>query len=169
MSVTSFGELADVLEDLVGEIQDKRPLLIQKVAESAEKKGNEYFPQAFYAGTNDVKVSHKMVNEKTAEVVAEGDAVTFIEFGTGTVYPDAPADQNEKGFVRGTFGDGMGAHPPWHYYGEPGNAPMTWVAKNTSKGDMVVTYGNPANLCLHRAKDQTQEMIPKIAKEVFGK
>lgn len=169
MIANSFADLAGIVDGLVEEIEQGTEQLLEKASALGAEKAAEYFERAVYAGDNDVATHHKVEDKTTAVVTAEGNAVTFIEFGTGTMYPDAPADQNEPGFVRGTFGKGKGAHPPWVYYGEQGNAPDTIDLGSHKGGNAILTYGNPANLCLHGAKDRVQEALPKLAKEVFDK
>lgn len=114
-----------------------------------------------YAGTNDVVISV----EPTAtgyKVVATGQAVLFIEFGTGILNPEHP-QSSEFGFSHGTYGKGKGANEKgWIYVGEQGNAGQP------IREGVYRTYGNPpAKAMYYAAKDMKAE-IYTIAKEVFG-
>ena len=133
----------------------------QRMGEWAEKSAQQRYDGAVYAGTNDVTVDHEVKGTKVT-VTARGSAVGFIEYGTGIGYP-TPA---ESPYPHGTFGQGKGANPPWTYYGETGNAPRTYVVRSGKKGDVVRTYGNPANLCLHLTKQELQENAARILREV---
>ena len=160
MNANSFADLAGIVEDLAEEIKSGTTKLVEKTAEYADKEAAKYFERAVYAGTNDVTTDHKLESDTEATVSAQGDAVAFIEFGTGLGPVEPP-------FVAGSYGKGHGAHPPWVYYGEQGNAPDTIDLGEHKGGHAILTFGNPANLCLHGARDKAEEAIPKLAKEVF--
>ena len=150
------------------DINAKASVLVERLAKMASAKAQSLYSSALYAGTNDVKTDYKMDGKLSAVVTAEGEAVTFIEYGTG-MYPEPPADMNEQGYTHGTYGKGHGANPPWYYYGEQGNTPDTMVVRDDpSKGTVVRTFGNPANLCLHLAKQHVEEQLVNVAKEVFN-
>lgn len=131
---------------------------VTKLAEEAKRDAQRRYDDSLYAGTNDVKVDYDKEGRFKATVTATGKAVGFIEFGTG-MYP------HEK-YAAGSYGQGKGANPPWTYYGEPGTMPDTYIVRSGKKGNVVRTYGSPANLCLHLAKQHVQEEAARIVKEV---
>ncbi len=150
------------------DINAKTSILVEKLAKMASAEAQRLYSDALYAGSNDVTTHHKMDDALSATVTAEGNAVTFIEYGSG-LYPEPPAEMNEQGFRHGTYGIGLGDTPPWFYYGEQGNMPDTMVVRDDpSKGSVVRTFGNPANLCLHLAKQHVEEQLVNVAKEVFN-
>lgn len=81
------------------------------------------FANALYSGYNDVKVLTPYWEDDTLILEAEGNAVAFIEFGTGTNYYDYP-DPSVYGKLdmspHGTYGEGHGSNVRWWYKGEPG-------------------------------------------------
>lgn len=82
------------------------------------------FTNALYSGTNDVKVLTPYWEGDTMILKAEGDAVAFIEFGTGTNYYDYPDPSvyTKLGMDQhGDYGKGHGSQVRWWYKGEPGS------------------------------------------------
>jgi hypothetical protein len=124
------------------------------------------FQTAHYDGVNDVVVEPKWVNENTLAVLATGQSVTFIEFGTGITYADDHPLAQQMGMIRGEYGQGKGKQDTWVYYGEPGTM-GEWL-RTTSGGEYAIrTHGNPANRCMYDASKDMRNNIIKIAKEVF--
>lgn len=131
------------------------------------------FNNAIYAGVNDVQVQFtekKLKNRYRATVIAEGEAVAFIEFGTGITQADNPMERSEviKGNIvpHGWYGKGKGANPKgWIFNGSiSGIAPpdTSYVRSGTYH-----TKGNPANSSLWNAKNQLEQEIAKCIKEAF--
>ena len=155
--------------------QDWLNLCTEKFIRLMAQRGVEIaqvnFNNAIYAGVNDVQVrftEKKLKNRYRATVIAEGEAVAFIEFGTGITQADNPMERSEvvKGNIvpHGWYGKGMGANPKgWIYNGQPGNAPDTYEIKP----GVVRTRGNPANSSLWNAKNQLEQEIAKCIKEAF--
>lgn len=137
------------------------------------------FDTALYAGNNDVTVYEpSWISDTTMAIYAEGDAVAFIEFGSGTFYEEypkkIPGDSNnpysDLGLSkRGTYGEGKGKNPPWMYVGDPGNA--GFVVKETGEKTVVRTMGNPPARGIYQAAvivaDRKKAL--DIAKEVFNR
>lgn len=110
------------------------------------------FARAIYTGTNDVTV--RVDNTGSVAVIyAEGSAVAFIEFGSGSKY----------GYGHPTAGEhGMG---PGTYPSDKGN----WDNENGWWfGNSQHTYGNPPAMAMYQAVQTMQEQITTIAREVFG-
>ncbi len=156
------------LDKVISQVKDYRKGLNAKVNRFLERlstlgayRARVEFTGAMYAGTNDVEVS---VEAEGAgyKVVAAGQAVLFIEFGTGVLNPEHP-QSSEFGFAHGTYGEGKGANEKgWVYVGEQGNA------GRPLRDGVYRTYGNPpAKAMYYAAKDMKSE-IYAIAKEVFG-
>ena len=148
----------------------------QKVAEQLMQAGYEVasigFSNARYAGTNDVEVDLPVWEGETLVLRANGNAVAFIEFGTGKGYyedyPNQEAYSKLGMSQRGEYGKKKGAHPPWRYIGDAGNLGV--VLKHKSNGtDVVQTYGNPPARAMYQATITVadKEKALEIAKEVF--
>ena len=89
----------------------------------------------------------------------------FIEFGTGVTYPDNHPEAAEHGMRRGEYGAGHGKQSSWGYYGDPGtNGEVRTKANGKS---VVITHGNPANMSMYDTVKQLQQILPRLAKEVF--
>ena len=109
------------------------------------------FSRAIYSGTNDVSV--RVDNTGSVAVIyAEGEAVAFIEFGSGDRYGHGHPQAGEFGMGPGTYPDGKG------YW----NNPKGWWYGNSQH-----TYGNPPAQAMWQAVQTMTEQITMIAKEVF--
>lgn len=126
--------------------------LVRRLAESGMEIAAMRFESAQYDGSNDVSV-YISGDGNSLRVVASGQAVCFIEFGSGVArgggYPD---DRKPEGIVGlGEYGKGQGAT------GEP------WYYAHGKKSD-----GNPPAMAMLNARDTMVEMVTQIAREVFG-
>ena len=109
------------------------------------------FSRAIYNGTNDVSV--RVDNTGSVAVIyAEGEAVAFIEFGSGDRYGHGHPQAGEFGMGPGTYPDGKG------YWDNP---------KGWWYGHSQHTYGNPPAMAMYQAVQAMTEQITTIAKEVF--
>jgi hypothetical protein len=109
------------------------------------------FSRAIYNGTNDVSV--RVDNTGSVAVIyAEGEAVAFIEFGSGDRYGHGHPKAGEFGMGPGTYPDGKG------YCDNP---------KGWWYGHNLHTYGNPPAMAMYQAVQTMTEQITMIAKEVF--
>ena len=109
------------------------------------------FSRAIYNGTNDVTVRVYDMG-KTAAIYAEGQAVAFIEFGSGAKYgyghPEA-----------GKFGVGPGTYPGKGHWDDP---------KGWWYGHSQHSFGNPPAEAMVKARDEMVEQLTQIAREVFS-
>lgn len=130
----------------------------------AEEAG-EAFAGAEYAGTNDVSVSTEQ-NGKESLVVAEGQAVAFLEFGAGvTAGQGYPGDKPDGIVGLGEYGQGKGANPKgWIYRGEPGNAGIPVSGRE----GVYRTYGNPPVSGMYTAARTMEDNVAEVAKEVLA-
>ena len=129
------------------------------------------FSGAMYDGTNDVYVRTEEISISDTYVFtiyAEGHAVCFIEFGAGVYYNSAeyPLTKPEGVVNIGEYGKGHGRQSKWAYYGEPGSNGITY---NSTKGQVVITHGNPAAMPMYYASVEMKRQVLSIAKEVFGR
>jgi len=145
------------VEDYKKSLETKVKRLAERLAEIGRAEAEVGFQQAIYDGTNDVVVSVSPIENGYA-VNADGKAVCFIEFGTGKFYQDT--NRNYRGRIPdgvvdiGEYGSHHGMHPPWNFIDESGN--------------VVLTYGNPANLPMFYASQEMRAFIIDTAKEVFA-
>lgn len=147
-------------------LNSRTQALVQRLAEEGYQIAAAGFQNAQYDGTNDSTVSIEIRGDNARAIMAVGSAVLFIEFGTGVTYPDNHPEAAKHGMIRGGYGQGKGKQATWGYYGEPGTNGR--VLKDTPKGQLVRTHGNPANMPMYEAVKQIKERLPELVKEVFG-
>lgn len=161
------------IEQAQKELQDyKRELLearlstfVKRLAERGVTVAQARFASAQYDGTNDVTVRYEVDGAK-ATIYAEGNAVAFIEFGTGVKYPTHPSGM----FSHGTYGQGKGANPNgWVYKGEPGTAGTELTDRNGKVREGVYrTKGNPPAMAMWGAVEEMSAVITSTWKEVMS-
>lgn len=125
---------------------------VRRLAEAGCNVASVRFSLADYDGENDVKV-RVTGHGNTLKVVATGQAVCFIEFGSGVARGSGyPEDRKPEGIVGlGEYGKGRGATgQPWYY-------------AHGKKSD-----GNPPAMAMLGARDAMVEKVTQIAREVFG-
>ena len=119
------------------------------------------FQNAEYDGLNDVVVdsSPEWINEHTLAINASGEAILFIEFGTGVYNPVTHPKADELGMIRGAYGKGYGQNYTWYYRGVPG------TNGEVLENGKIKTHGNNANRCMW---DASEEMRRKIYDSYIG-
>lgn len=149
-------------------LKNKQRIFMERLAEIGINTAKVKFQNARYDGENDVKVTDpKWLDDNRLIISATGKAVLFIEFGSGVHYAsDSHPKAAEFGYVRGTYGYGLGKLDSWRYEGSPGTNGEV-IKEGKHKGE-IRTYGNPANRCMYDASKEMRKKIREIAKEVFG-
>ena len=112
------------------------------------------FALADYDGTNDVSVN-LISTDNGYSVVASGETVGFIEFGTGVRYLNY--NSSEIPYTpppRGSYGKGHGKNPKgWYFSPHP--------------GAIQHTYGNPPAEAMLEARNTMIERVIQVAEEVW--
>ena len=140
--------------------------LVRRLAERGYEISSAGFESAVYDGEQGgVTVSVENRGELHKAVIALGETVLFIEFGTGITYPDVHPEAAKNGMIRGSYGLGHGKQQTWGYYGEPGTNGK--VVRETNKGTLVLTHGNPANMPMYNGAKAMREEIAALVKEIF--
>lgn len=155
-------------------LRDAAPLIEERLAEIGADRASSDFANAAYAGTNDVTVSTDRTDEGMA-VVASGEAVAFIEFGTGVKMESYPRELPPGISPRGAYGNGGGSNPHgWVYAGERGSEKLTIPAKRRRKDGSEVeiegvwrTWGNPPAAGLYHAGEEIMEHCAEAVREVM--
>ncbi len=127
----------------------------RRLAEIGVSVASAGFATADYDGVNDVVVS-LVQTSSGATVVASGETVGFIEFGTGIKNPEWDANGMEYTPPKhGTYGKGRGKNPNgWYFTQSPG-------------ARAIHTYGNPPAEAMRTARDVMIEQAIQIAREVW--
>lgn len=133
----------------------KEKEFVRRLAEIGVRVAQAGFSTADYDGVNDVTVS--MVQTSNGySVVASGETVGFIEFGTGKKYPEWDnTDMDYTPPKHGTYGKGQGANPGH------------WWFKQSDGAKARHTYGNAPAEAMRTARDEMVEQITRIAREVW--
>lgn len=153
------------LESYKAWMQQKEEQLVGRLADIGLQVARVRFAGAKYAGTNDVtcRVEH---DGRRAVILARGEAVAFIEFGTGVSHPAYPPGTDYTPPPHGSYGLGKGRRRKWGYYGDPGN--IGEVKTNKAGREVVITSGNDPALAMWTAVIQMSEEVTQIAREVFS-
>lgn len=160
-TVENLDKVISQLDSYKKALPGKIKLFLERLSTLGAYRARIEFTNAMYAGHNDVTISVEPTSTGY-KVVAAGQAVLFIEFGTGIINPEHPRSA-EFGFSHGTYGSGKGANEKgWIYVGEQGNAGQP------IREGVYRTYGNPPAKAMYYAAKDMKAQIYTIAKEVFG-
>lgn len=167
----------EAIDKAINELNDYKKWVNRKTKELLEQlsligiqEASIRFSGAQYDGTNDTQLKTEESFDGTNYVytiIAAGQAVCFIEFGAGVYYNSAGYPlQKPAGVVGiGEYGKGKGKQNTWAYYGE--NPGSNGVLRESAKGSVVITHGNPAAMPMYYAGSEMKQKILSIAKEVF--
>ena len=125
------------------------------LAEHGKNVASVKFATAKYDGTNDVSVRVDSTGS-VAVIYAEGEAVAFIEFGSGAKEGYGHPQAGEHGFGPGTWSTGESGKGHW-------DSPNGWYYEHGKK-----SHGNPPAMAMYDAVQAMTEEITTIAREVFG-
>lgn len=148
-------------------LDNKAEKVVDKLTSEGAKYMQDRANSVVYDGDTSGTTVIRNAKGKKGEVSYTGDVVTFIEFGTGTYYPDDHPQAGEMGMVRGEYGKGLGANPPWHYVGNPGSNGD--IIPNSKGRQVVRTMGNPANRVVYDTGKQMKERASAVLREVYEK
>lgn len=115
------------------------------------------FRAAKYDGDNDVNVSAEWIGDTSLRVVASGEAVLFIEFGSGLGGYGHP-QAKEFGYGPGTYSDDESIGGKGHW-----TDPEGWYYRHGEK-----SHGNPPARAMYDAGKEMRLQIVQIAREVFA-
>lgn len=132
----------------------KEEIFVRRLAEIGVSVASTGFATADYDGINDVVVTLEQQGNRAA-VIASGETVGFIEFGTGIRYPEWDNTGMEYTPPKhGTYGKGYGARPKGWYFSQ-------------GVGAAQHTYGNQPAEAMRTARDVMIEKVIQIAREVW--
>lgn len=151
----SIKEAIKRLEQYKRDFIAKEELFVQRLAEIGVSVATVGFATADYDGVKDVQVTMSH-SGTSASVVAYGETVGFIEFGTGIKFPEW--DNSGMAYIppsHGTYGSGRGANT------------HGWYFKQGDGAKARHTYGNPPAEAMRTARDVMIERVTQIAREVW--
>ena len=151
LNPTSINKAIKDIRKLNAEWDRKIDEVTRRLAEIGATKASLGFSRAIYTGDNDVSISVEPI-ENGYSIIASGEAVLFIEFGSGVTYGYGhPAPMNY----------GPGTYPGNGHWADPRG---WWLPKD--KGGLH-TYGNPPSATMYQTGKELQQEILRIAREVF--
>jgi len=174
LSCTGLSETIKVISAIANSVEAKMKALLEALMQEGYEVASAGFDRsvAVYAGTNDVQVYTPRWDGDTLILEAHGNAVGFIEFGTGKHYEDYPDMEmaSRVGAVaHGEYGKKKGRKPPWVYVGtDAGNA--GFIKHKKDDGTYVIeTIGNPPARAMYNAsKKFDEEHVVELARKVFN-
>lgn len=152
------------VEQYKQELLQKEKRLLDALASIGVREASIRFTTAMYDGVNDVTVALEQTSGGYA-VIAHGEAVAFIEFGTGVYHNTSEPYPNPRpeGIVGiGEYGKGRGKRRAWYYKGEAGSN------GEQQKNGVVKTRGNPAAMPMWYATEEMRRSILQIAREIWS-
>jgi hypothetical protein len=159
------------IDRAIKEIEKYKQEMLSKAKEFTEglallgvKEASVRFTTAMYDGVNDVSVTLNGGGNGYI-IEAKGEAVAFIEFGSGVYHNSGEPYPNPRpdGIVGiGEYGDGKGKRRAWFYKGEAG------TNGEVQKNGVVKTRGNPASMPMWYASEEMKNSITSLAREVWG-
>jgi len=166
LNAASISKAIQELKNYQKWFEEKTKDFLKALGEEGVQIASAKFQNATYDGTNDVHCQIEERNDTKVAVVAVGNAILFIEFGTGITYPDDHPEAAQNGMVRGGFGHKLGRLPGgWRYDGDPGtNGTVITSGKHAG---MVHTFGNPANMCMYLTIRELEDKFEEIARRVY--
>ena len=156
LSSKSIGQAIKELKAYRASIEVKKKKFLEELAYIGVKEASIRFTTAIYDGVNDSSVTLKPIKNGYC-IVAEGQAVAFIEFGAGVYHNPGEPYPNPRpdGIVGiGEYGKGYGKRQAWGFRNED--------------GELVITRGTPAAMPMWYASEEMRNAIVSKFKEVFG-
>ena len=156
LSTKSICQAIKELKKYRDSLDKRKEQLLEELAQIGVREASVRFTTAIYDGVNDSAVTLEAI-ENGYRIVAEGQAVAFIEFCAGVYHnPTEPYPKpRPDGIVGiGEYGKGYGKRQAWGFKDE--------------SGELVITRGNPAAMPMWYASEEMRNSILKIAKKVFG-
>ena len=140
LSTDSINNAIKELTQYRRDFLNKEKILLEKLRDIGVGEATVRFTTAAYDGVKDVSVTWSSADKGYA-IMAKGQAVAFIEFGTGVYHNSGepyPIPRPEGIVSIGEFGQGKGKRRAWFYKGEAG------TNGELQKNGAVKTRGNPA-------------------------
>ena len=143
------------LEQYERDFKAKESEFVRRLKELGVSVATTGFSMADYDGTNDVLIVETQSGPR-ALVIAYGETVGFIEFGTGVKFREYDSAGLEfTPPAHGTYGKGKGKNPKgWYFKQHEGAAGRH-------------TYGNPPAEAMRTARDTMIEQVTRIARDVW--
>lgn len=152
LSSASVMDAAEEVRQYKARLLSGQEEFVRRLAEAGLETASVRFDAAIMAYDGDKTMPELTVEVEgtKARLIASGDTVAFLEFGTGVSHPEHSAGLYEHG----TYGYGLGKLRSWRYPGPDG------VEHETT--------GNDPAEAMTGAAQAMAEQAAQIAREVFG-
>lgn len=154
LNTQSIDKAIAKIQDYRKSVQEKVNELCRRLAEMGATSVSIGYARAIYSGKKDISVSVEKISDGYS-IVAEGESVMFVEFGTGVTYGNGHPQAGELGMGPGTYPDGKG------HWDDPDG---WWIPRENGGGH---TYGNPPSMTMYRTARELQDVVLHVAREVF--
>lgn len=152
LSKSGIAHLQREIEEYQKWLEVKADELAKRLAEIGVTHAESLFSMAQYDGIQDYHLSVEPLGDKQYKVLADGETVLFVEFGTGLIGYGHPEVQE---FGPGTYPEGLG------YWDNP----QGWDIPQEKGGQH--TYGNPPNAPMYNTVRYLEQEFERIVQEVF--
>lgn len=122
--------------------------LCSRLASLGAVKASLGFARSIYNGSNSYDITVEPDGDNAYRVIANGEAVLFVEFGSGLIGYGHPEPH----------GYGPGTYPGKGHWDDPNG---WWYAKGKH------SYGNPPNAPMYNAVKEVELELARIAREVL--
>lgn len=156
LSVKGIETLIESVEEYKAWLKDRSQVLLGRLAQMGATHASLRFTRAIYTGLNDTVVTVSRISNGYM-VRAEGEAVLFIEFGSGITYGSGHPEAGKYGMGPGTYPSDKG------HWDDPRG---WWVPKDKGGGH---TFGNPPAMPMYEAVKELEMALPGLIKEVFSR
>jgi len=155
--------LLQKIDKMISAVQTDVPKAIGDRALDAKEKAANGFSTAEYHGTNDVVVDMES-GDNTWKITASGDAVLFIEYGTGLRFKHdsqfGDYGQYDPGSWSGTHGRYL-FRPKWDFWHDWWPVP--------GYGQTYQTLGNPSANVMYNTQKNLESTLLTEANYALGK
>lgn len=162
-SYASIQKAIKELEEYKAWVVRKSDELAKRLATLGATVASLNFSRAIYNGINDVRVSVEPI-DNGYKIIASGQAVAFIEFGSGARYGGGYPN-NETQVMPEISAPGSWSEDESVGRGHWNSPNGWWLPKDKGGGH---SYGNPPAMAMYFASKEIQDKVKSIAQEVFS-
>lgn len=151
----SISKAIQQLNQYEREFKEKETEFVRRLKELGVSVASAGFATVDYDGVNDVLIAETQLGGRAA-IIAYGETVGFIEFGTGVKFREwNSSDVDYTPPAHGTYGKGQGKNPHGWWFSQHAGAQSRH------------TYGNPPAEAMLEARNVMVERVAAIAREVW--
>ena len=149
LSASGINELQMGLKEYDKWLKEKSDELCRRLAEMGAQKAEINFAAAYYDGDEDHSITVESRGANEYAVIASGQTVLFVEFGTGLIGYGHPDPQ----------GYGPGTYPGKGHWSDPGG----WYYAHGKH-----SHGNPPNMPMYNTVKELEQELARVVEEVFA-